>query len=181
MAWPDICIDGGLVTFNHLRSHILTVSGLDPNLPEPMTVLVRYSDHCFSEGFDDAVHSVSAVLPWCTHNSADKRVFSRERYDWSFQLRPLIEGLASRRVHQTTRVRNFMLVTTHRNQSGEPYNVFFNLGRASPGAAHNLVMTVVSAYTSNAPTASVRSSPTNIRFRMLCGKAWRGESLAFRR
>jgi hypothetical protein len=172
-----LVIKGQAIPLQHLDPHILQCPITEPQLPNPLLINVRYSDHCFSEKFDPATHTPDLLLPR-QPNSKDLRAFDQIRHALSLSLPGLVGDLPTRRVNFTSEPRNYVYAVSlsHPDPAyGQvPYGVFFQLKRAGAGAIH-LDLTVVSAYSAGDTTIGIRKRPDHIRFLVLAAKTYRGQ------
>jgi hypothetical protein len=112
------------------------VSHLDPfrfeasstKVPRPLRINVRFTNHCYSEAFDPARHSMDgpAIM-----DGQKRRAFCPERHALSRRLPELIRGLAHPgvRVHETASRRNWMhAVAVELPFDGGRYQIFFDCG-----------------------------------------------------
>jgi hypothetical protein len=172
--WDVLTIRDEKIALQHLDPHILECPTTDPQLPNPLVVNVRYSDHCFSEKFDPATHTLDLRLPWCGPNTQDPRAFDQVRHALSLALPGLIGKLPTARVNFTSEPRNYVYAASLPHPDPEsghvPYGVFFQLKRADRTSGVHLDLTVVSAYSADDGTIGVRKRPDHIRFLVLAGK-----------
>ena len=175
--WPSLVIDGQTIALAHLNPHLLDCPTTDPNLPNPLIINVRYSDHCFSEGYDPTVHRAHLRLPWCRPGTTDPRAFDQIRHTLSNNLPGLVGQLPRARVHFTAERRNYVYAATvdHPTTGRAPYGVFFQIKKADRGSDAQLDLTVVSAYSASKGKQVIKMQPEHIRFLVLAGKTYRGE------
>lgn len=178
--WSRLVIKGREIDLQHLDPHLLHCPTTDPQLPNPLLINVRYSDHCFSEKYDPAIHSADLLLPWCRGNASDPRAFDPTRHALSHLLPGLIGAFPGVRVHFTSELRNYVYAAAVQHPdltAGQlPYGVFFQLKRGGDRSAAHLDLTVVSAYSPDRG-GGVRKRPDNVRFLVLAGKTYRGERI----
>jgi hypothetical protein len=178
--WGRLIVRGQKIDLQHLDPYLLHCPTTDGQLPNPLLINVRYSDHCFSEKYDLAVHELDLLLPWSRSNSRDPRAFDRTRYSLSRVLPALVGTLPNVRVNFTTEQRNYVyaaIVQHPETPSGSvPYGVFFQLKRATTHSSAHLDLTVVSAYSPDR-SIGVRKRPERIRFLLLATKTYRGERI----
>ena len=135
------------------------------------TVLVRFSCHCFTEGFDAERHIDQAICE-CRDclRKLENRAFSVERHQLSLQLPELFRRLGNGTVYHTQRnsfffVRN--VPVPEKGGSHEPYVVFFKAIKA----AHvdgDVIIEVVTAY----PKPGMTRLGSPVKFpRVICSTA----------
>jgi hypothetical protein len=177
--WPALIVGQERLSLSHLDPHDVHCPTRDPQLPDPLLIGVRYSDHCFSAGFDPTRHPPEALL-WQRTTGQDRRVFDPDRYLLSHALPGLITGLSAVRVNFTSEARNFVYAAqvVHEDMSGAvtPYGIFFQLRRARSDERGHLALHVVSAYRPDRGV-NIRHDPRHIRFQILAGKVFRGEKI----
>jgi hypothetical protein len=148
--WRALIVSGQEIPLQHLDPHIVPCPTTDPQLPNPLLINVRYSDHCFSEKFDPATHTPDLLLPWSGANTRDPRAFDQVRHALSLALPGLIGKLPAARVNFTAEPRNYVYAAVlpyPDAKSGHvPYGVFFQLKRVDGAGGVHLDLTVVSAY-----------------------------------
>lgn len=175
--WDTLSIKGQEIALQHLDPHILECPTTDPQLPNPLLINVRYSDHCFSEKFSPTTHTPDLLLPWSRQNTPDPRAFDQLRHALSLALPGLIGDLPKTRVNFTSEPRNYVYAASvpHPDPASEnvSYGVFFQLKRVDGASAIHLDLTVVSAYSADDRTIGVRKRPEHIRFLVLAGKIYR--------
>lgn len=171
--WPEIFIKGSALDLRHLSPFTFECSTPADAKPDFLTVNVRYSNHVFSEEFDAAVHAEDTVI-W---DHKRKRAFCQERYDLSFELPKLLEGLSSSKVHQTASRRNYLFFRALSKLAGREYQIYFTLKKQKSNRG-DVDLYVESAYASDEP-AQMRKRPNSIRFSMLALKVYRGQPVKF--
>lgn len=162
----------------HLNPFHMSVESLRAG--RELRVHVVFTNHCFSEGFDAAIHgATSPLIP----RQQPLRVFNQTRYDLSKQLPLLIREVNHPRaqVQQTSAGRNWVHSVRIDTPAG-PYHVFFVLRRErreENRRLQDLNMTVESAY----PQGDQRAPQVRgrIGFVLLAGKTFRGEPVATKR
>lgn len=179
MKWPNIFVDGILHTLAHMHPLVLSVIGVHDNLPQPMTVYVRFTDHCFGDHLRSSEVGPDYTFPWCSPNSKDPRAFNKERYDFSLKLQQHVIGLPNAKVRQSTNQRNFMFMTGEVNSSGEEFALFFNIRKNSTSGSEHIAMNIVSCFPSNNHMNNLISGTSTMRFKVLCGRIHRGEAIRF--
>lgn len=129
---------------------------------------VRFSNHCFTEKWDEAVHAGQPVILDAGNRP---RAFCPVRFELSRGLPDLIRGLPDGHVHQTPEA-NYVKVTA---ADGAAYRMFFNIKRGGhQGDGCHVTLFVESAYSPNEDGLAVEKM-TKVRFRVLVTKTLRGE------
>jgi hypothetical protein len=169
--FPNLMVDGALVGFAHLEpfQFVMATEGR----PGGAVIDVRFSNHCFSEGYDAALHP-NPVDVW---DRGRRRVFDQARYDLSLGLPAIIAALPNSHVHQTPEA-NFVRIAALDGGAGE-YRVYFNVRKGAPGTAHDLSLFVESAYCPDPATALRPARMTKVRFKLLVDKVLRGKRPRF--
>ena len=136
----------------------------------PVRVGVRFSNHCFTEKWDEAIHAGQSII----FDAGNKpRVFCPLRFQLSLGLPDLIRGLPNGHVYQTPEA-NYVKVTT---ADGEEYRMFFNIKKGGHhGDGCHVTLFVESAYAPNGDGLAVEKM-TKVRFRVLVSKTLRGEKV----
>ena len=174
---PPLVHAGVTYDLAHLNPFHMTVDSTRAG--RELRVHVVFTNHCFSEGFDPAIHGpASPLIP----RQQPPRVFNQVRYDLSKQLPLLIREVNSPKaqVQQTSAGRNWVHSVRIDTLAG-PYHVFFVLRREGQEnrRLQDLNMTVESAYPQGAQSApQVRG---RIGFVLLAGKTFLGEPVATKR
>ena len=171
--WPEIFVKGSALDLSYLSPFVFECSTPGEAKPEFLTVNVRYSNHVFSEAFDDAAHTEDTAI-W---DHKRKRAFCQERYDLSFELPKLLRDLGNAKVHQTASRRNYLYFRALSQLAGRQYQIYFTLKKQRTRRS-DLDLFVESAYASDRP-AQIRRRPSTIRFAMLALKVYRGQPVKF--
>jgi hypothetical protein len=112
-----------------------------------VSVHVRFTTHCFTEGFDPEVHPADESV--IVDEGSRHRVFCQVRYGLSAHLPAAIQGLnhAQAKVCQTGAGRNWLHSATVQGHDG-PYHIFFEVRRAPQERRRmqDIELTVESAY-----------------------------------
>jgi hypothetical protein len=112
-----------------------------------VSVHVRFTTHCFTQGFDPEVHP--ADEPVIVDEGNRQRAFCDVRYGLSAHLPAAIQGLnhPQARVYQTGVRRNWLHSATVHGHDG-PYHIFFEIRRAPQERRRmqDIELTVESAY-----------------------------------
>lgn len=145
-----------------------------------LRVHVTYSNHCFTEKWDESRDANKDALP---DGGGRQRVFCETRYRLSLGLPGIITSLNHSRVKvwETASQRNWCYSIRVDNPTG-PYHVFFEIRRAGVAmrSRQDLNLIVESAY----PQDRLRHAPAlkgHMNFHLLCGKIYRGERVSTRR
>lgn len=167
----SLVVNGQAVGFAHLEPFHLAL--FVEKISRSMTVDVRFSNHCFSEGFDPLVHPVSLKL---LDHGGRERAFCNIRYLLSARLPDMVRSLPDAAVWLTKREHNYVYFIMIEDGSGQ-YPMFFNLRRPASSTC-DLSMFVESAYMMDLEQMrSVLASAQKIRFPVLCAKVFRGERI----
>ena len=175
----SLTIAGQIYDFPHLEPFQLVVAS--QKVGRLLRIHVRFTTHCFSEGFDPTIHAQSAFT--FPDAAGRPRVFSPVRYALSRQLPDALRRLdhPKAQVRQTTQRRNWLHSIMVSSPAG-PYHIFFELRRAPADERplQDLNLTVESAYPQDAakPPPSVLGATS---FLLLAGKIYKGEPTATRR
>ena len=168
--WPLLRIFGDVIDLSHLEPFTLTCA--TGARDEALQINVRFSNHCFTEEFDESRHAGDLVVM----DHKRKRAFDRFRYDLSKNLPDAIQLLPEVRVHQTFEQRNYVYAASITGLEGRIYEVYFTLRKAGGGV--DLHLFVESAYA--VEYASPRANrPNAIRFKVLAGKVFKGQRVRF--
>jgi hypothetical protein len=171
--WPPFVINGAAIDLGHLEP--LLVACPTPGQLTDLWINVRFSMHCFTEGFDPLRHDPS--LKVMDHKKP--RAFDPRRYNLSKNLPALIRALPTAKVHQTPEQRNYLYFCVLAELAGEEYLVFFSMKKAHKGQDHHLELFVESAYPARAGATPSRKRPNAIRFAILALKVYKGEPVRF--
>ena len=170
--FPKLLVAGAPVSFDHLEpfQFLLTTEAR----PGGATIDVRFSNHCFSETYNAAIHGGPIVDVW---DRGRRRVFSQQRYDLSLGLRDIVEALPTSTIFLTPEA-NFVRIKTADNNGMGEYRVYFNAkhGRESSDVS----LFIESAYPSDFSKQVLKPSQmTKVRFSVLIDKTIRGEKIKF--
>jgi hypothetical protein len=169
----EILFDGHVISIDHLAP--MTFPCSCPDIGRDLTVSVTFSNHCYTEAFDDTKHTAEDVVVYDAGSRA--RIFCPIRHGLSAQLPSLIASLPTRRVFQTAERRNYVFSVPILT-AGQIYQVFFMVQRAEQTPSVDLKLTVESAYpVVIAPVLPNR--PGAIRFKVLAYKVLRREQISF--
>lgn len=169
--FPSLTIGGLSVDFAHLEPFAMTF--MTQARPGGAEAFVRFSNHCFSEAYDAALH-LDPVDVW---DRGRRRVFDQGRYDRSLDLPAILAALPGSHVHQTPEA-NFVRIVPPGGDGGE-YRIYFNLRSAPAGSPHDLSLFVESAYCPDPAKALNAARMTKVRFNLLADKVLRGEKPRF--
>ncbi|ESQ93373.1 hypothetical protein [Asticcacaulis benevestitus] len=135
--WPLLIVSGEAKDLSHLEP--FEFQCLPRDHAQPITLNVRFNDHCFTTGFAPAKHDPSDIMPTRLVSKTEVRVFCRERYKLSFRLPELIKAFGGKRI-ASTRDGNLVRVES---PDGQTYAIFFTMRKQS---ATRVNLFVVSAY-----------------------------------
>lgn len=167
-----LLIGGKIVAFDHLEP--LTLVAPTTTKPAGVRIDIVFSNHCFSEAFDSAVHTGDVVDIW---DGRVRRVFDQVRYNLSAALPGIVQGLPDAHVFRTPEA-NFVRITTPLvDAPGADYRMFFRL-KKERGGDHDLRMVVESAYSPTPGQALAERDMTKIRFKLLVDKTLKGEPIS---
>lgn len=166
--WPLLIISGGATSLSHLEP--FEVQCLPRDYAQPITLNVRFNDHCFTTRFDPVKHDPLDILPALLVSKTEKRVFCPDRYNLSFHLPELIKTFGSKRI-ASTRDGNLVRVES---PDGQTYAIFFTLRKQS---AERVNLFVVSAYPIQ-PGKKVADTG-EMKFDIALAKILRGEKAKF--
>jgi hypothetical protein len=166
--------NGQVMPLDHLTS--FTFDCPCPDIKRDLSIRVQFANHhCYTKKYDPKVHKPEQII--ITESKDRHRVFCPDRYKLSHQLRKLISELPTKRVHQTSRSRNYVYVVPV-EVGGNPYEIYFMLQRAAPADAADLRLTVESAYRVDGPL-NLRKRPNAIRFAVLAHKVLMNQRVRF--
>jgi hypothetical protein len=170
---PSILHNGKLMPLGHLAPRMITCPCDD--IGRDLAIRVVFANHCYTKAFSATEHSADDIVHY---DSPERpRVFCQVRYALSHKLPSLIDGLPTRKVHQTTQARNYVYVVPL-EIGHQVYEIYFMLQRAGPDDKADLRLTVESAYSVVTPTA-VAKRPQAIRFRILAHKVLTNQRVRF--
>lgn len=166
-------IENTRLQVEHLAPHVLTIE-----LPkgDRVNILVVYSCHCWSEGFEDSKHDGQVRIM----DGTRARAFCPDRFTASVNLRELLEGLSRNRIYLTRSDRNYGTYNaTKILEDGTAYTAFFTLkaqkGRFD-GVRHKLRLFVESAYSCPQPEAGQK-----VKAAAMVGQALKGTKVKYYR
>ncbi len=171
--WDAFHLHGAEIEFQHLDPFVFSCDVPDGDI-KTLLVNTRFSNHCFTEAFDEARHEPDLVMA----DHKNRRAFSRIRYDLSKNLPEIVRRLPDLKVHQTPEKRNYMYFSAVAELPDQEYRLFFHLKRADKSAKQHLELFVESAYPAMGG-ALKRKRPGTIRFALLALKTYRGEPVRF--
>jgi hypothetical protein len=161
-----IVFEGETVDLGHLDEFVMAVE--TQARPKGVTVRVRFSNHCYSERFDEALHADRPIVM----DHKNKRAFCPIRHAMSKQLPDLVRGLPESHVYMTPEA-NYVKIAL---AEGVEYRVYFNLRRAGGGIDLNLF--VESAYAPD-DDALAAAKMQKVRFKVLVDTVLSGKKLKF--
>lgn len=165
-------VGGASVGFAHLEPFQLSMT--TQARPEGLVLDVRFSNHCFSEAYDPALHQ-SSVDVW---DRGVRRVFCPVRYQFSKALPNIVQGLPQAHVFMTPES-NYVRISTRNDGGTGEYRMFFNVKRAAMGQGHDIKLFVESAYAPEPNQALSPGQMTRVRFAVLIDKTIKGERVKF--
>lgn len=172
--FPTLLIDGAPVNFDHLEPFQFVME--TQTRPKGAVIDVRFSNHCFSESYDAALHPDPVVDVW---DRGQRRVFNQARYDLSFGLRAILEGLPNAQVYHTPEA-NFVRIVAPDGNGPDEYRVYFNAKRGGGRGDCDVSLFVESAYAPDFGKQVLKPAQmTKVRFALLVDKTIRGEKLRF--
>lgn len=172
--FPSLVVAGETVSFAHLEPMSLLVP--TETKPAGVRIDVVFSNHCFSESFDPALHTGTVVDVW---DGQVRRIFERVRYDLSLGLPAIVRGLPDAQVFLTPEANYVRIILpAPAGAPGADYRMFFRLKREASATA-DLKLRVESAYSPTAGQALAAARMTKIRFKVLVDKTLRGERIGF--
>jgi hypothetical protein len=159
-----LIVDGERIDLSHLEP--FTFSILPVDFTSPVNIHVTFHHHCFSETV--AANSSQIALQPPHGDSHLQRCFSRERYELSKLLAPLIKDFERKAI---TRSSNGNLVRIE-IPGGRSYAIFFTLRKT---ADRQCEMTVVSAFCPDNPKVIANSG--SMKFNLAVCKILRNQPL----
>lgn len=170
--FPTLLVAGAPVNFDHLEPFQFLVA--TKARPGGATIDVRFSNHCFSESYNAAIHVGSIIDVW---DRGRRRVFSQQRYDLSLGLREIVEALPTSTIFLTPEANFVRIMTAGNNGIGE-YRVYFNAKHGRD--ASDVSLYIESAYPPDFSKQVLKPSQmTKVRFPVLVDKTIRGEKIKF--
>lgn len=177
--FPSLDISGVTYDFEHLNPFVMIVKS--DMAKRNLRVHVRFTNHCFSKGYDKFSHPEGEVV--ILDHSGKERTFCPIRYRLSLSLPGIINKLCDpiEKVFQTAARRNWAYSLTIDDPSG-PYHLFFEIRRVSANERHlqDLNVVIESAYHEErgyGPPALLG----RIGFVTLCGQVFCGKKLTTKR
>jgi len=172
--FPTLLVDGAPVNFDHLEPFQFVME--TQTRPKGAKINVRFSNHCFSESYDAALHPEPVIDVW---DRGQRRVFNQGRYNLSFGLRDIIEGLPNAHVYHTPEA-NFVRIVPPGGNGDSEYRVYFNAKRGGGRGECDVSLFVESAYSPDFGKQVLKPAQmTKVRFAILVDKTIRGEKLRF--
>jgi hypothetical protein len=152
--------------FTHLEPFNFTITS--QLAKRDLSVHVTFSCHCFSQGYDAAMHPDGE--PIILDGAGRPRTFCAIRYRLSLRLPIVIQGLnhPQSKVRQTAARRNWAYSLTIEDPAG-PYHVFFEIRRAGKEKPQDLNLVVESAYHQTMQPPRLLGK---MGFMLLCGKVY---------
>lgn len=165
-GFDPFTLGGKSYDFDHLKPLTLRVSPDDKPGTKVLAILVNFSCHCFTEGYDPSRPELTYI------HAGETRSFDKLRYALSLNLHSIIRVIPDKKV-LFTRETNYLIAETidHSGQNVK-YTIFFDLKKARD-RWNDLVMTVESAYIKEALPKHL----DKIRFKILAGKVAGGHKV----
>lgn len=172
--WPRYFFNDTEIDLSHLNPCTLTC--ICSGFPRPLSIGVTYSNHCFTDHFQEGVHDPA----WKIMDHRKERVFCFTRHGLSIQLPAMTQALPSSIVWQVEWGRNFMYRAVLDDGLGNCYPMFFNI-RKGGTRGRDLSLFVESAYPISGAALSVSvKEPAKVKFATLCAKVMQGKAIDFR-
>jgi hypothetical protein len=169
--FPPLVVADQVISFDHLQPIRLIVP--TQAKPDGVQIDVVFSNHCFSESFNPALHTGVQTDVW---DDQIRRVFDQRRYDLSRELPGIVRGLPASAVFMTPESNYVHIVVPA--ATGVDYRMFFRLKRNRSFGA-DLKLRVESAYSPQPGQALAPAYMSKIRFKLLVDKTLRGEPVRF--
>jgi hypothetical protein len=165
-------IEDQAVHVPHLAPHVIRYP-----LPrgDIIGVKVIYSSHCWTEAYDNGVHSPALMK---IMDGTRPRVFNSVRFGESKYLEGLLQALPQHKMYLTPSERNYGVYSATEIINGSAYTAFFTLVKDRGKLAkirHSLVMRVESAYHHPQPYKGMKVS-----LAVAIDKALKREKLKYR-
>jgi hypothetical protein len=171
--FPTLMVGGAPVGFAHLEPLQFTME--TEVRPKGAVIDVRFSNHCFSEGYDPELHP-DPVDVW---DRGQRRAFDQGRYELSLGLPAIIAGLPTAVVYLTPEA-NFVRIMAPGANGDDEYRVYFNVKRGGRQPACDVSLFVESGYSPVGAKQILKPAQmTKVRFAILVDKTLRGEKLRF--
>jgi len=138
-----------------------------------ISIRVQFSNHCYTKSCDPELHEQHEIV--ATDGKDRHRVFCPNRYELSHGLRELIQELPTKKVHQTSKARNYLYVVPL-EIGDNPYDIYFM--QRMMYANDDLRLTVESSYCRDGKLNS-RNRPNSIRFPVLAYKVLKNQPIRF--
>lgn len=142
--FKPLVIGGQVHKLDHLDTFKISVPS--EKAQRDLCVHIRFTTHCFTEGYDSGKHLPEDMMP---DEGNRPRVFCPIRYALSLQLPGMLHGLNTNtaKVRQTAAGRNWTHSAVIQGQ-GAAYHLFFEVRRTPRDKRHlqDLNLTVESAY-----------------------------------
>lgn len=170
MAYFEHSIGGVALDLAHLEPR--TVAFFVQKVARELAIDVKFSNHCFTVGFEEGVHDPA-------HRIMDGnrlRAYDPERHELSRRLPAMVDALPGASVYLTPSDRNFVYLASIAMADGRVYPMYFHLRRAPAAHEQQLLLVVESAYPRD-DRQQVLVGTTKISFPVLCAKVYRGEAV----
>lgn len=167
-----IIFNGKKFPIGHLAP--MTIACPCEDIGRDLAILVSFSNHCYTEGFDGGRHDPGLII---VRDGGGPRVFCPIRHELSSRLPGIIRNFPTQKVYQTAQQRNYVY-SAPLDIDGKIYEVFFMLQRAERLPGVDIRMTIESAYPADAPNPRP-NRPNAIRFKVLAHKIVRRQPVRF--
>ena len=169
--WGPLRVNDEDIDLTHLEPHDFTCVTPDSTTRK---VHVTYSNHVFTEKFDNNIHSTNNLV-------YRDRAFNNNRYELSKQLFSLVKNLPNVKVYQTWEKRNYVYFISLEGNSGEPpYHMFFEIKKVGKGKKGRLNMTVESAHSKHSDYSKPDRRCNSVRFIRLVQNVYLNRPVSFR-
>lgn len=161
--FPSKQFEGALYTFGHLQ-HIQMKVPLNAEGNLVIDMHVTFGCHCFTEGFDGAVHRPDHRYTY----QNELRAFDPLRYECSLQLPRLMQAMLKGTIYNADESYTYAAhITLESSEGSQSYSIFFNLKKDKQAPTPAVRMFVKSAYLK--PLVA-KSNAKNWRFVSLAGQ-----------
>lgn len=151
MAVGFFSLGGAEYPLGHLQSFRVTVPQRDP-LQAPAILQVTFSNHTFTEKWDDAAHAADRRI----EANNEIRAFCSVRYGCSINLPALIAYHVGGKAFEGRDSRGAMNRFFYAEADSIPYPIYFGLGRANQIPGVEGILHIISAYQNPAMPAKHR-------------------------
>lgn len=161
-AWPPFTYQGTVYDLGHLdpRDHVYVQAATDDKPERRFRVRIHFGHHTFTEGINPG-DDPALIYP---APAKDLRTFDKARWQLSFLLPGIMQGLMTRPISHTGHDNFFTIDTTAVNGTTVEYEVYFRL---ELGAGRHLHLVVTSAFPRDPSRAQHRAARRPIRFAVI--------------